>query len=275
MKILVCFKTVADFSMLSEHDWTVNDHHRVDTGFARHIFNCFEESVLEMALRLSEQVDSLGDSPELTALTIDNQKADLFLMHLYAVQYDNAVRIDCAKDMDLGFNPISVSLAILTYMKKIKKQQLVFLGSQGGEGDNCQTGMLLAERAGWPCIRNVVGVEAVNSSGCLKVTSKTNSRTLVQNVTLPLILIIGNAPDVPYLRVPTLNQKLKARNKQISVFSFSDLKLDNKIIIHNDKLRTRLWRQKSSRQCTFIKGNNAREKAQQLYDCYLKKKLAP
>jgi electron transfer flavoprotein beta subunit len=275
MKITVCFKTVADFSMLSEHDWTVNDHHRIDTGFARHIFNCFEESALEMALRLSEQARSLGNSSELTALTIDNQKADLFLTHLCAVQYDNVVRINCDKDIDLGFNPLSVSLAILTYMKKIKQQQLVFLGSHGGEGDNCQTGMLLAERAGWPCIRNVVGVEAVNSSSCLKVTSKINGRTLVQKVTLPLILIIGNAPDVPYLRVPTLNQKLKARNKQISVLSFSDLELDNKTIIHNDKLRTELWRHKSFRHCSFIEGNHAREKAQQLYNCYLKKRLMP
>jgi electron transfer flavoprotein alpha/beta subunit len=88
-----------------------------------------------------------------------------------------------------------------------------------------------------------------------------------------VVLIIGNVPDAPYLRVPTLNQKLKARNKKISVLSLPDLGLDTKTIMNNDKLRTGIWRNKFFRQCIFIKGSNAREKAQQLYDCYLKKRL--
>jgi electron transfer flavoprotein alpha/beta subunit len=61
---------------------------------------------------------------------------------------------------------------------------LTMLGAHSSH--SYQTGMLLAERLGWPCIRNVVEVKCVNSiNTCLKVTSKTNGNILVQKVTPP------------------------------------------------------------------------------------------
>ena len=109
MKIAVCFKTIADYSRLSEKDWVWDNRHFVDTSFVRRIFNCFDESALEMALKLLGAKKDLSDTLELTALTVDNQQADLFLKHLIAVGYDHAVRIECRKKHCLRFNSSAIS----------------------------------------------------------------------------------------------------------------------------------------------------------------------
>ncbi len=150
MKITVCFKTLADYTRLSPSDWTWDDHYAVDMHFIRYLFNCYDESALEMALKLADSCNSPQEKIELTALTVDDQRADLFLKHLMAVGYEDAVRIQCPEKIDLRFNPLAVSHLIAHYIQQ-QGQQIAFFGMQGAEGDNGQTGLLVAERLGWPC----------------------------------------------------------------------------------------------------------------------------
>ncbi|MBT7260877.1 MAG: hypothetical protein HN888_07130, partial [Desulfobacula sp.] len=227
MKIAVCFKIIADYDRMSPKDWEWDEHYVVDTRFVRSIFNCFEESALEMALKLSRPLEKTADTAELTALTIDDEKADLFLKHLIAVGYDHAVRICPNKKLALRFSPLSISHLISAYMNH-NAHQLVIFGMQGGEGDNGQTGFLVAEQLGWPCIREVTDVIKTESPDFLKVTSRIDGASLVQIVKLPMVLIIGNSKDSPYLRIPNLKQKLEAKKKQVTLLSEHDLKLDNK-----------------------------------------------
>ena len=118
MKIAVCFKTIADYDRLSEKDWAWDERHFVDTSFVRRVFNCFDESALEMALKLAGTSLNASDPAELTALTVDDRQSDLFLKHLTAVGYHHVVRIQCNKKIDLRFNPLAVSDLISTYIKR-------------------------------------------------------------------------------------------------------------------------------------------------------------
>ena len=54
MKILGCFKIVPDLDLIAEEDWTADDRLRVDTGYAKLLWNCFDEGALEMMLKLSD-----------------------------------------------------------------------------------------------------------------------------------------------------------------------------------------------------------------------------
>ena len=272
MKIAVWFKIIADYERMSQKDWEWDEHYSVDTGFVRRIFNCFEESALEMALRLSRPLENLTDTAELTALTVDDEQGDLFLKHLISVGYDHAVRICSNKKIDLRFNPLSISHLISSYMNQ-HDHQLVFFGMQGGEGDNGQTGFLVAEQLGWPCIREVTQVIRAESPDSLKVTSRIDGATLVQIVKLPLVLIIGHSQDCPYLRIPNLKQKLDAKKKQVTLLSEHDLKVDNMVLLNKDKTLITLQRHKASQSCIFLEGNTARDQAQQLYDQYLKEQM--
>ena len=274
MKIAVCFKTIADYGRLSEKDWAWDERHFVDTSFIRRVFNCFDESALEMALKLSATAKNGSDTAELTALTVDDRQGDLFLKHLAAVGYHHVVRIQCNRQIDLRFNSSAVSHLISAYIKR-EGHQLVFLGRQGGAGDNRQTGFLVAERLGWPCIREVTGVVMAESAGCLKVTSRIDGATLVQTVKLPMVLITGHCLDSPYLRVPTLKQKLKAKKKPVTILSNTKLGIDNDTLINNGKTLIDLQRPQANRPCIFLEGKNAREQAQRLYDEYLKQVFTP
>jgi len=269
MKIAVCFKTIADYGRLSETDWAWDERHFVDTSFVRRVFNCFDESALEMALKLAATSQNASDPAELTALTVDDRQSDLFLKHLTAVGYHHVVRIQCNKKIDLRFNPLTVSDLISTYIKR-EGHQLVFLGWQGGAGDNRQTGFLVAERLGWPCIREVTAVVRDESSGGLKVTSRIDAATLVQTVKLPMVLIAGHCIDSPYLRVPTLKQKLKAKNKPVTILSNTRLGIDDDTLINNGKTLIDLQHPQASRPCIFVEGKNAREQAKRLYAEHLK-----
>lgn len=267
MKLTVCFKIMPDYGMVSAADWQPDEKNRVDLGFARQVFNCYEESALETALALGGSDAGKDNAWERTALTIDDAGADLFLRHLYAVGYDRAVRI--AADMDLRFSPQAVSSIIAAHVFRSLDQDLVILGPRAGEGDNCQTGPLVAERLGWPCIADVTRL-AWDRSGYLTVWSCSDGANLVHTAALPLVLVLGNAPDNSFLRVPTLKQKMAARKKTVQVCSLADLHLDPGHLAEMDPPLVRLEPCETDRNCTFIETGTPEKKAHQLFEQYIK-----
>ncbi len=277
MKIAVCFKTIADYSRLSEKDWVWNKDYFPDTGFVRHIFNCFDESALEMALKLSNPLEKSTDKAELTALTVDDSQSDLFLRHLIATGYDQVVRIQCNKTqcnktIDLRFNPKAISCLIAAYIKQ-ENHQLALFGMQGGEGDNCQTGFLVAEKLGWPCIREVTQVVRSKLQDCLEVTSRIDGATLVETVQLPLVLTSGQSRESPYLPIPNLKQKLNAKKKQVRILSSTELGVGNEFLISKDKTLIDLARPQARQSCVFLKDQDTQSLVRHLYDQYLKDRL--
>ena len=274
MKAAVCFKIIADLNMPTDRDWNIDGQGPVDLSFVRQVFNCFDESSLEMGLKLRTQSEIIKEKIELTALTIDDRRADLFLKHLYALAYDHAVRIQPDEPMDLAFHPVWVSAVLSAYIANIGKQDLVILGLQGGEGNNGETGYLVAERLGRPCIRNVVDIALKGHESGLTVTSMTDRGTMTQTIDLPVVLITGNSPCSPFLRIPTLKQKLKASTRQITVLDQKDLGVKDKEMIWKDKALKGLYRPESSRKFTFIEGQTAEDKARTLYEQYLRDRMS-
>ncbi len=278
MKIAVCFKITADYSRLSEEDWTWDERHFVDTSFVRRIFNCYDESALEMALNLSTPSEKGLEKDELTALTLDDPKSDLFLKHLMALGYDHAIRIQCSRNIDLGidlrFNPSVVASLISTYLQQ-GGHQLVLFGIQGGDGDNCQTGLLVAEQLGWPCIREVTRVDRTTDPDCLKVYSRIEGAALVQTVRLPMVLTVGQSLDAPCLRFPNLKQKLAAKKKQITLLSDTKLGINTDTFINKNITLMGLERPRTKQSCVFLKATDAQEQARHLYEQYLKDRMFP
>jgi len=262
MKLTVCFKTIAEYGMLSEEDWKsaiLNPEMSPDTSYIRRSFNCYDESALEMGLALEE------GNWDRTALTIDTPKADLFLRHLYAVGYDRAVRID-PPDADLRFNPGTVARIIAKHVVR-NSTQLVILGTQGGEGDNRQTGYFLAEILGWPCIREVTRVTSKENG--LEVESLSDNGTLIRTIALPAglpaVLIVGNSIATPLLRLPNLAQKLAATKKEIPVMTPEDLSMGKAAFAGRENRLVRLERIENRRTCIFADGRTPEEKAKVLY----------
>ncbi|HSL60747.1 MAG TPA: hypothetical protein VK885_03105 [Desulfotignum sp.] len=283
MNLTVCFKIIPDYEMVPVHRWEVSGLEPLALRFVRQAFNCYEESALEMALALGETGGSarqdsgspasavLGENRVArTALTVDDERADLFLRHLLAVGYDRAVRV--APDQDLRFFPGAVARIIAAAVNRFRPQDLVILGPRGGEGDHCQTGPLVAELLGWPCLMGVSGL-ALTENGLLEVRTITDRAHRIYTVAPPLVLVTGHALDFSCLRVPTLNQKLSARKKPVETLLPADLGLSVGYLAGTDPLPAELILPAPKQTCTRIEGADPREKARNLFDRYLKSRL--
>lgn len=284
MKLTVCFKTIHDYGMVPAPDWQIQGRGPVDLRFARQVFNCYEESALEMALALGEPARSPGGHikdrtresrdhtagrpvrVERTALTVDDHRADLFLRHLSAVGFDRAIRV--APDADPWFSPRAVAEIIAAWAKKSKDPDLLVFGPRGGAGEHGQTGPLVAEMLGWPCLMSVTDLD-FDDAGRLQVLCRTDRAGYVHTVVPPLVLVVGNATAHDCLRIPTIKQKLDARKQNTRVLTPADLGVISHDPATMDPLPVLAPVPASIRHCTMIAGDSSQKKAQQLFDRYL------
>jgi len=262
MNVLVCCKIVPDLNRLSESDWVVQDHVQIDTGFLRTMVNPYDESALELALRLADEAPA-----RMTALTLGGPQADPFLKTLRALHFDPTVRIEAQGDW--RFCPDGVATLIAAYVTAGHPQDLVVMGRQSADGDNGKTPLLLAETLGWPCITEVLGFRPAGA-GRLRVTSRVDAGLLVQVARLPLVLAVGNAAGSA-LRVPTLKSRmLTSRQRTEVLHPASDPAIRG---FRRDSVLEELAAIRRRRAGRIVTGVNARATARALYQDCLKQRL--
>ena len=268
MRILSCFKVVPDLEMLIEDDWLVMNN-QVDTSFAKKEINCFDESALEIALRLSDKSKNLAIPSELTGISIGGQDIDLFLKKLLALRFDQAVRID--NQADLRFVPEVIAELLSIYIQKNPPEVIMF-GWQSGVGDNGQTPLILAELLGWPCISQVIDIDLDQLTN-LTVTNQVDDGFMKQVVTPPIIFTVGNA-QITKMRVPSLKDKMDYGRRPITVIPSTDLISTFRFSqITQSKKLINLENINHQRAGEIIDSGTAEEKARILFDRYLKERL--
>ena len=179
------------------------------------------------------------------------------------------MRIDTADD--LRFNPHRVAELIAAYVKQ-KPQDVLILGRQSSVGDNAQTPLILAEILGWPCITQVVKVE-LDPHGLLCVTNQQDDGLMQQVIETPCVLAIGNA-QITTMRVPTLKDKMAYGKRPIDVIPAEELITTDKGAAANQKIRLlKLENVDNQRAGVVVSQGSLEEKAQYLYDHFLKERL--
>jgi len=271
MRILVSFKVTPDFEALRDADWSAGAPSGVDTRFVRRILNCFDESALELALRVSDALaggaaDRRAGS-RLAALTIGGRETEPYLKTLQALGYEAATRVQTEADLD--FAPVAVAAIVAAYAREADHSDLLLLGCRSGPGDSGAVPLLVAERLGWPCLTQVLEVEPVDDDR-LRVTCAVDGGLLRTTVRLPCVLAVGNAV-VSHLRVPTLKDRLAHRDERIEVVEAGGLGVD----VTRERGRGACVLEgldtiDRSRSGIIIDGKTPREKARTLYEAHLK-----
>jgi len=264
MNILVCFIAAPDLDKLIYDDWLIDKNLQIDTSFLKPTLNSYDESALEIALRLSDASEKNKASIDLKALTIASSPATTILKTLNALRFKQVVRIDTHDDF--RFRPTAVASILAQYVFKHAPQDVLFLGRQSSVGENAKTHLLMAEMLGWPCITQVADIEFVDENHLL-VTSQVDDGQIRQQIQTPCVLSIGDAPNT-YMRVPTLKDRVLYGKRPIEILSTTDFQLpdetealmDLKIISHE-------------RQGIFIEKETPEQKARELYEVYLKERL--
>ncbi len=248
--------------MMGENDWVTTLDNKVDTDFVNRSINSYDESALEMGLRIKDKTET-----DLRALTIGDNNS--FIKNLYALKYNEVVRIN--SDIDLRFYSEIVASVIFSYIyKKGTNQDVIILGQQSGVGDNSKTPLLLSELLNIPCITEVMEIDLGKEEGTLVVKSLGDNGILTQLVKTPCVIAVGNTQNC-FLRVPTLADKMKYKKNKILEYSIEDFSLEDIIEeTKNNYCINNLKKYDNTRNPTIIEGEDMHKKVKKVFKNGLK-----
>lgn len=269
MTLLLPFSVVPDLEALSEEDWAFGSDLKVNTSFASLDWNSFDESALEMSLKLSDQPKGSFCFCR-CALTIGGKCCDSFLKTLAALKFDQIVRVEPG-DADLRFRPEVIAQIISDYAQMQAHPDFIVMGRQKQGGENAGTPLLTAEVLGWPCVTQVIAMEAVDEHR-LRVTSAVDGGKTVQTVSAPCVLSVGDAPGT-YLRVPTLKDKMMYGKQPVTLLTMADFPQAETVLSDPKAELCSLTPIRREREGLLIEADTPEEKANILYHHYLKGRL--
>ena len=156
MKILVPIKRVVDYNVKVRPK---ADESGVDLNNVKMAINPFCEIAVEEAVRLKEA----GSATEIIAVTVGAENAQEQLRTALALGADRAILVET----DLEVEPLGISKVLKAIVEK-ESPNLIVMGKQAIDGDNNQTGQMLAALLDYPQATNASEVVIEDSS--VKVT---------------------------------------------------------------------------------------------------------
>ena len=142
LKILVAAKRVVDYAAKVR---ILSDKTGVDLSTVKMSMNPFCEIAVEEAVKIKEA----GRASEVTVVTIGPKSATDILRTALAMGADKAIHVQFEERTDKDLLPLPIAKMLRALVLR-DKYDLVVLGKQAIDGDNNQTGQILAGMLGWP-----------------------------------------------------------------------------------------------------------------------------
>jgi len=125
-----------------------------ERGNANLVANIFCENALETALQFRERV---GEA-KITVLSFGAASAEDALRKALAMKADSAALV--INDRINNPDPMTVAKVLAASIRRLGSFDLIMVGREAGDWGAGQTGRLLAEELGFPCISFVDHIEA-------------------------------------------------------------------------------------------------------------------
>lgn len=207
MKILVGLKRVVDFNVRIR---LRQDGSGVETDGVKMSINPFDEIALEEALRIREA----GMAEEVIVVTLGGNECQQQLRTGLAMGADRAIQIDT----DQNQQPLTIARAFLEIVKK-EQPGLVILGKQAIDGDNSQTGQMLA--ALWDRPQATFVSEMKLSGNTATVVREVDAGLETVEVDLPAVITVDLRLNEPrFVKLPDI---MKAKRKRLDIISIDEL----------------------------------------------------
>jgi electron transfer flavoprotein beta subunit len=207
MKVLVPVKRVVDANVKVR---VKADNTGVDVANLKMAINPFCEIAVEEAVRLKEA----GIASEVVVVTIGPKASQEQLRTAMALGADRGIHIETDEDL------VPLSIAKLLHSVQEKEQaQLILLGKQSIDGDNNQTGQMLAALAKMP--QATFASEVKIEGDALTVTREIDGGLQSVSMSLPAVVTVDLRLNEPrYAKLPNI---MKAKRKPLETFSIDDL----------------------------------------------------
>jgi electron transfer flavoprotein beta subunit len=198
MKALVAVKRVVDYNVKVR---VKADKTGVELANVKMALNPFDEIAVEEAVRLKEK----GVVTEIVVVTVGPTAAQEQLRTALALGADRAILVE-ADDAQ----PLAVA-KILKGIVDAEQPQLIILGKQAIDGDNNQTGQMLAALGGYGqgTFASVVKVDG----GKVQVTREVDGGLQTVELTLPAVVTTDLRLNEP--RYASLPNIMKAKKKPL------------------------------------------------------------
>ncbi len=245
MNILVCMKQILD-PEIPARDFRIDSAKReADRGSATLVTNIFCENALETALQFRET-----HGGKITAITCGSETAEDVLRKALALRADEAVLITSpAANPD----PLFVAKTLAAAIRKIGSFDVVLVGREAGDWGAGQTGGLLAEELGVPCVSFAESFEPASDPARIQVKRQTDSGWEVLESTTPLVVTITNHEhNVP--RIPKTRDVMQSYKKPLTKWTMADLGIDPQKSNSYYAVADLFIPQKETR-CEFISGD--------------------
>jgi len=210
MKILVPIKRVVDYNVKVR---PLSDNSNVDLNNVKMAVNPFCEIALEEAVRLKES----GKASEVVAISVGKTDSQEQLRTALALGADRATLIET----DSILEPLAIS-KVLQKVVEDEKPDLIILGKQAIDGDNNQTGQMLAAMLDYPQATNAS--ELILNDSSVKVTREIDGGLQTLELTIPAIVTTDLRLNEP--RYASLPNIMKAKKKELNIIPASDLGID-------------------------------------------------
>ena len=210
MKILVPIKRVVDYNVKVR---PLSDNSNVDLNNVKMSVNPFCEIAVEEAVRLKES----GQATEVVAVTVGSDESQEQLRACLALGADRAI---LAQSEGL-LEPLAIA-KVLTKIVESENPNLIILGKQAIDGDNNQTGQMLAAMLDMP--QATFASELKIEGDKALVTREIDGGLQTLSVSLPAIVTTDLRLNEP--RYASLPYIMQAKKKELSVQSVSDLGID-------------------------------------------------
>jgi electron transfer flavoprotein beta subunit len=210
MKVLVPVKRVIDANVKVR---VKADQTGVELTNVKMAMNPFCEIAVEQAVRMKEA----GTASEVIVVSAGAQQAQETIRTGLAMGADRGILIQ----NDGPLEPLVVAKLLKAVVEK-EAAELVIMGKQAIDGDNNQTGQMLAALLGWPQGTFISKIETAD--GGLKVTREVDGGLENLSLKLPAVVTVDLRLNQP--RYASLPNIMKAKKKQIDTLTPADLGVD-------------------------------------------------
>jgi len=207
LKILTTVKRVVDVEL----NIRVNDGAIVEDGL-QYVINAWDENAVEASVQLKE-----NNSAETTLVSIGGDDNADMIKKCYAMGIENGILID---DPALAKADSAIYAKVLQKVYEKGDYDLIVTGKQAQDTDSGQTGVMLAEYLGVPCVSNVVSIEVVDDQK-IKVSRLGDMGTEIVELTLPAVVTVSDSINEP--RLPAMRGIMMAKKKKIETMDLSAL----------------------------------------------------
>jgi electron transfer flavoprotein beta subunit len=189
----------------------VEDGAIVEEGL-QYVINAWDESAVETSVQLKE-----NNGAETTLVSIGGEDNTDIIRRGYAIGIENGIHIN---DPALAEADSFVYAKVLQKVYEKGDYDLVITGKQAQDTDNGQTGIILAEYLGLPCVSNVIAIEVIDDQH-IKVSRLGDAGTEIVELELPAVVTVDVSINEP--RLPSTRGIMMAKKKAITVMDLAAL----------------------------------------------------